>query len=227
MQSTIFAPAIHRVASLPGCASIEDLAEETGVYSASPAFVRANCGPIANQILDKVPASYFDKASSLGLFPNIDVRIQRLYPNDFPAYPGWHCDGEYRADYHAQPELNVVPNHDHIIATISSVLGGVSNTVFLDQEYTFEQREEASAANPFWGMVHRDIESQPELKRRSSFDGQLISFDSMTLHKAAPAVARGWRLFFRISMWHKPYLGDGGKISRFEQIYQIEEGHGW
>lgn len=54
-----------------------------------------------------------------------------------------------------------------------------------------------------------------------------MCFDSWTLHRAMPTKIRGWRLFFRMAMWHKPNLGEDGMISKQEQVYKLVEGSGW
>lgn len=233
MDTYLFAPDLAVVGTFPGLVSITDLAQEVGVHSASPNFVRDNCGPIANSILDVVPDAFYDEATDLGLFPNIDVRIHRLYPGDFPAYPGWHCDGEYRETYQSQPDLTRVAPHRHLVATASTEPGGVSLTEFVTSPFSATFHEPPSAANTLWGQVHRQVsdarESAPDrVEITRAQDGSLYQFSSTTLHRACPATVRGWRLFLRLSMWHKPYLSEaGGSISRQEQVYQLSEGRGW
>lgn len=226
-KAYVFRPSYSVVGHVPGIASIASLAAETGVYSATPEFVRANCGPIANQIMDLVPESYAKTARDLGLYLNVDVRIHRLYPGDFPAYPGWHCDGEYRETYFAQPDLERIHVHNHLVATVSSVDGGVSNTRFLKTPFSFQADSAPTSDNTLWGQVHRALEATSPTQFYDSRDGELIQMDSWTLHKCMPAKVRGWRLFFRMSMWHRPNLGNGGMISRQEQVYKLHEGGGW
>jgi hypothetical protein len=227
LMDLTFHPQVKVLARFPGHVGIAALAEEIGVYSASPDFIRQHCGPIAQQILSTIPEEYYEEAARLGLLPNCDIRIHRLYPGDFPGYPGWHCDGEYRADYHSQPDMSKMPTHRHLVATVSTAEEGVSNTEFLDQVFTFHSVAPVTVANTLWGQVHTEIEKHSELRRHQALDGELTQFDSWTLHRAMPAKIRGWRLFFRMSMWHKPYLGDGGMISRQEQVYKLYEGSGW
>ena len=222
-----FVPDLAVVGTFQPTASISELAEEVGVHSASPAFVRTHCGPLANSILDTVPESFYAEADKLGLLPNIDVRIHRLYPADFPAYPGWHCDGEYRADYQSQPDLTHVERHHHLVGTLSSEEGGVSLTEFVSSPVSVTLRQTPDAQHTLWGQVHAAVNADPAVQTVSAADGQLMQFDSLTLHRARPATVRGWRLFVRVSMWHKDYLGEGGRISRQEQVYQVTEGHGW
>lgn len=228
MTSFHFEPELDVVGQFPATATIAELADEVGVYSASPRFVRDTCGPLANKILDAVPATFYDEATALGLLPSIDVRIHRLYPGDFPAYPGWHCDGEYRENYQSQPDLTKVAEHHHLVGTISTEEAGVSLTEFITSPFTAHLTETPNAERTLWGQVHEQIVADPTVAITQATDGNLYQFSSRTLHRACPAGVRGWRLFMRISMWHKPYLGnDEGTISRQEHVYQVTEGHGW
>lgn len=218
-------PDFASVGNVAPNATIADLAEETGVYSASPDFVREHCGPIARGILAEVPNSFFERCDELGFYPNIDVRVHRLYPGDFPAVPGWHCDGEYRKDYHSQPDLRRGMDHGHIVCSVSTDPGGVSNTELVTAPHTFRV-DESSGVN-LWSQVHQEVEALG-LPRITLPDGQLTLISGGTLHRATPARVRGWRLFFRLSMWHRPYLSaDGGSISRQEHVYRLHEHLGW
>lgn len=219
-----FAPNYSVIAVCTGQASIHELADEIGVYSATPDFVRANCGPIARRVLDLVPSWYYDEARALGLWPNCDIRIHRLYPGDYPAYPGWHCDGEFRETYFSQPDLDRIPVSRHLTLTVSSDPNGVSNTQFLTVPFTATVDRPAADVS-LWGQVHQQLGAQDALW--DSTDGELVCFDARTLHRAMPARVRGWRMFFRMSMWHRPNLGEGGCITKQEQVYKVVEGSGW
>lgn len=220
-----FAPQIEVLARRAPTATVAELADETGVYSASPDFVREHCGPVAISLLDLVPDDYYAEAADLGLLPNVDVRVHRLYPGDIPAVPGWHADGEFRAGWHDQPDLDRVPTHRHLTATVSTEPGGVSSTEFVTEPFDATVRD-PSAARPLWSQVHEAVEAAHPATAHAA-DGELTSFSSWTLHRATPARVRGWRLFLRMSMWHRPYLGGSGKVSRQEQVYRLFEGQGW
>lgn len=225
-----FRPNFTIINNIPGCYTIEEIDNETSVYSATPEFVRRHCGPIANNILDNVPESYFEEANGLNLFPNIDVRIHRLYPGDYPAYPDWHCDGEYRETYFSQPDLDKIPVSKHVVCTVSTHKNGISNCEFLLDSIDFVDKansdmQSTQAQHNLWGRVHEAI--SPNSSTYQSQDGEIVMFDARSLHRVMPAKRRGWRLFFRISMWHKPNLGEGGKISKQEQVYKLVESSGW
>lgn len=221
-----FVPAFQEVATVAPTASIAELEKERGVYSATPTFVRQHCGDIARACLAAVPDSYYTEAESLRLYPNCDVRIHRLYPGDFPAYPGWHCDGEFRETYFSQPDLNRIRVSKHITGSVSSHEGGVSCCQYLDEPFECEI-DEPSQDVTLWGQVDAALTKKQNRHVYESRDGQLIGFDSWTLHRATPARIRGWRLFFRMSMWHRQNLGDGGMLTKQEQVYKLWEGSGW
>lgn len=221
-----FKPNFQTIARVPGRYKINELEKEIGVYSASSNFVRQHCGPIANSILDSIPSWYYEEADKLKLNVNCDVRIHRLYPGDYPAYPGWHCDGEFRETYFSQPDLDRIKVSKHIIATVSSHEEGVSNPEFLNQIYHFTSSEQNQTHN-LWQQVNEAIHKDNNISIVPTHDGEIICFDNWTLHRVCPAKIRGWRLFFRMSMWHKPNLGMEGMLSKQETVYKYIGENGW
>jgi len=213
-----FTPEVKKLAQFDGIATIAELDAETSVFAASPEFVRKNCGPVANRILDAVPQDYYD-AAPIGMLSNIDVRVHRLNIGEYPAVPGWHCDGQLRETYFAAPRLDVIPIRDTVLACVST--GMVSNFEIASEPFTCDIGEEEY----LWARVNQQIE-QSDMQSFASQDGQLYQMTIDTLHRCMPARARGWRLFFRMSMWHNDYLGDGGKIAQQQQVYITHAG-GW
>jgi hypothetical protein len=220
-----FNPNIKVINELSPTNPIESFEKEVGVYSATPEFIRDNCGAIANQILDLIPSYYYDEAKELGLYPNCDIRIHRLYPSDYPAYPGWHCDGEYRETYFSQPDLNKIKVSKHIICTVSSHELGISNCRFLNEPFEFET-EKKDEEFVLWREINDELDKENHAYMDTQ-DGKMYLFDSWSLHKTMPAIRRGWRLFFRMAMWHRPNLGKGGMITKQEQIYKYLNDNGW
>ena len=227
-----FTPEVNIIGTVEPTHTIAELDGETGVFSATPNFVRDNCGPIANDLVDNIEKSgFFDETLDLGFYPNIDVRVHRLYPGDIPANPGWHTDGEYRKDYHAQPDLGRWTRHAHVIGHVSTgginklAPEGISRTEIVTTPFTAEI-EDPSSDNPLWRQVHWQVETnRDQLTTIRSNDGELVRLGAMTLHQAREATIRGWRLFVRASMWHKPPVAgtvtDGGSISKQEIVYRM------
>lgn len=225
MNKWTFVPNLVTLNKFNGFAAIEDLSNEVSVYAASPKFVLKNCGPIAKRILNSIPNEYYERIAKAGLLPNIDVRVHRLNKGEFPAVPGWHCDGARRETYFGQPDLERTPCADHIIATVSSLENGVSNTQFLTEPVTVTIPGNPHKDFVLWKEVHKQIKKS--VKTKTMLDGEIVAFDTNTLHRAMPAHERGWRLFFRMSGWHNNYLGEEGKISTQQQVYVVSEGSGW
>lgn len=221
-----FKPEIETLGTFSPNASIGELAEETGMYSASPDFAKKHGGKLTQMMLDQVPESFYEECDRLALYPNIDVRVHRLYPGDFPAVPGWHTDGEFRKDYHSQPDLDKFTEHAHIIGSISTDINGVSMTEVVHEDFE-ANIENPDADNTLWQQVHEQIEEHKPSTLLIP-DGHMTKIGAMTLHRATPARIRGWRLFVRLSMWHKPYISnEGGTLARQEYVYRLSESKGW
>ena len=72
-----------------------------------------------------------------------------------------------------------------------------------------------------WTEVHRYVEGLGDYKKFSDMrDGDIVMFDARALHKAMPVKRSGKRLFFRMSLFHRPGLGEG-QISKQEQLYLL------
>lgn len=222
----LFIPNYQTVAKITS--HVETLQGETSMYSATPEFALKHGGPLTAEFLATVPDWYYGTAKELGLYPNIDMRVHRFseLPDGFdlyPAIPGWHADGEYRETYFSQPDLTRVPVSYHVIATISTEANGVSNTQFLDQAIEMEIDKTSDMANAdvaLWSNVHRYVESLPNYQTTMMPDGEIHIFDARSLHRATPVIHQGERAFFRMSMWHKPNLGEG-QLSKQEQLYLL------
>lgn len=226
MREYKFEPSFHVINTVSPTYPIADLEKECGVYSSTPSFVRKHCGDIAKLLLSKVPDAWYAETEKLKLYPNCDVRVHRLYPGDFPAYPGFHCDGEFRETYFSQPDLDRIAVSHHLTAHVSSHDGGVSCTQFLNQPFTVKI-EQPDNEHTLWGQVHNALMKEQSLRLVDILDGEMVQFGSRSLHRAMPTKIRGWRLFFRMSGWHRKNLGDGGMLTKQEQVYKVVEGSGW
>jgi len=218
----LFTPEIQTIGKVKGSRSVDELSVETSVYAASPDFVRQNCGPIANGILDAVDQSYFDRCEDLGMLPNIDVRVHRLNVGEYPAIPGWHCDGVKRETYHGQPDPDKMRIRDTVLCAVS--MGSVCNPEVITEQLEIDIPEIEDEFK-LWQYV--DSKILDSTSRREMPDGEITMIGASTLHRVMPARRRGFRLLFRMSMWHNDYLGDSGKISKQQQVYLVQGENGW
>ena len=213
-----FAPNITQLGSFDGFADNEDLEKEVGVFASDLDFVRAHCGPLALRFLDAVPATYHAFADASGLVANCDIRLHYLQVGQYPASPGWHCDAAIRETVF-DATAPTVPVSNNLIATISSSKEGVSNTEFSLAELSIDSEHVYGNDPLLWEEVDARYAAAPP-RTLSTKDGILYGFDGYSLHRAAAAKASGWRLFFRMSLWHPP-TGHVPGVSSSEQIYNL------
>ena len=217
-----FIPTIDEVASFDGIADQSLFAKEQPVFSSSPEFAREVGGELSKRILDSW--DWKDGFFNLNLrqkYPIIDTRVQRLMPGMYPSIPGWHCDAVPRPSYDAQPDLTKIdPEVKHYTALISTS-PDISNTEFVVEPIELEL--DPSSQVPIWKQAHIGIEKN---RPKTMFikPGILYRFDQLTLHKTSPTLKRGWRMFFRLSMYHnKPLNQKSGSM----QVYLLSEENGW
>jgi hypothetical protein len=219
-----FVPNFCEIGNIRPTYSIGELDKEVSIYSASPRYVLEHGGPIAKSFVENIPKAFLDEAANAGLNVVLDVRLHRLNVGEFPSVPGWHCDGDVRMSYQAQPELDR-PHGKHIICSVSSHPEGVSNFEFVNVPVEVEIDTEHPFRG-FYAQVHEHVESK-HVSRVPSSDGIIYQMDSSTIHRPMPTKVRGWRLFARASMYHLGYLEGEGKISKQQQVYILSEGNGW
>jgi hypothetical protein len=216
-----FRPEWELVALLQGRVETVTIAEEPMLFSASPAFAESYGGPLTRAVLRSLEkerhrwTEYI--ASHPGTHAVIDTRSHMLMPGQYPAIPGWHCDAYPRGKGGSgQPDLEAGdPECFHYVVTVSDQQRGVSNTAFLEGTVTVEVDPEQ-----VWGSVHDEIR---ELAGVKIPDGNLIRFKQESLHRASATHAKGWRWFFRLSMYHSAPMN---QIRRQVQVYSTEGG-GW
>ena len=226
IDSFLFNPNYKTIGKTIKTVTLEEIKKEIPMYSATPEFAKKHGGPITRGIIKSIPKWYYKKAKELGLYPNIDIRVHKFdlkkIPKEFdlyPAIPGWHVDGEYRKTYTSQPDLRVVPTSFHIISTISTHPNGVSNTQFLKSSLKIKEAKLLPDL-ALWNYVHKHIEGMKNRVTTDIKDGSMLLFDGRSLHRAMPVKRSGWRMFFRMSMWHKPNIGEG-QISQQDQVYLL------
>lgn len=203
----LFTPNIEVVGHINPTASIEQIESEVMLYSASLAFAREHGGPLTQSVLDVIENK---------LDPNkhyvIDTKSVMLMPGMYPAIPGWHCDGVIRHNQFAQPDLEKINTEiQHWAVLVSSHYEGTSNTEFLTEPVVVHCEQDR-----VWGSTNEYLEKFRGLPTLLAKDGEIIQFSQPTLHRAKPAINKGWRFFFRLSEYHMPPLN---KIRHQVQVY--------
>lgn len=203
------------------------LTSERMLYSADWHFARAYGGSITQAILDRLDGEpHIRKVRSgevAGRWVVIDTRVTMTMRGQWPAIPGWHCDGVPRPDKYGQPRLDQIsPSVRHYAVILSDREGGVSNTEFLTEPVE-------CVPNPLaiWESVNALVEAHQSSDATLAFDtaadGDLWEFGQNDLHRAMPAHHPGWRLFFRLTTYHRP---PHNQVRYNTQVY-VEVGRGW
>lgn len=212
MKTHTFVSKIGVIAKIPGVYSDAEISQEHTASGATPDLIRSKCGPLVAKILDQIPDSYYEYADVSGLYPICDIRIEKLYAEHEPKVGRtWHWDGYYERGYPS--DLDATPR-PILALTLSTSEWGVSCTEFINDSFTVvidDITPEVTTRFPF-STGFPLPESVQVLKQLNaskpqviSFqDGELLQFDSHTLHRAAEAKCTGRRLFFRMSFCRKP-----------------------
>ena len=206
--------------------SVEEIHDETMLFSASLAFARNCGGPLTQRVLDSLTTI---PHPSPGRYIVIDTRCHMLMKGMYPAIPGWHGDGFPRSDKYAQPDLEAYsPTVKHYTCVLSTNAEGVSRTEFFTESDGMEIDINPEAV---WKSVDKTITGFQTLfprmyvtySRRRQNDGEIFCFDQNTLHRVHPCSEPGWRFFFRLSYYHRPPRNE---IRRQVQVYTTAGG-GW
>lgn len=200
------------------------LAEEPSLFSCSEAGVKIQGGPLANLALQHIQGAYVKdiyNAKQAGLSAIIDVRVQRLMPGMYPSIPGWHCDAVPRQTTNGQPNFQAInPAAFHVGLTLSNEAMGVSNTEYV----TDVIKPKLYHQDNVYRQLHEEVERIAPATRRIN-DGVFVKFTPKTIHRATETHRRGWRMFLRFSMYHKPPIENG--VPGQQQVYLISEKNGW
>ncbi len=204
-----------------GTVSQEVIAEEPMLFSASPEFASTYGGPLTAAALARMTPFMLDHALPRRHWV-IDTRSHMLMPGQYPAIGGWHCDGVPRAGYDGQPDVTKMRDDVwSIVVHLSTDPIGVSRTRFLTSNVDAD-------VDPggVWASVHEQVGSPAgtDCATRTYPDGTFVAFTMPTLHRAQPALVRGWRWWMRASCYSTMPVN---KIRRQAQVYTVAEGAGW
>jgi hypothetical protein len=210
---------------------ISEMEAEPMLFSADQEFALKNGGPITNWALEEVGEQLSSRllaAKNAGKDYSvvIDTRTHMLMPDFFPAIPGWHCDAVPRSSYYDQPDLGAVDLEyvTHFVVVLASKESDPNcYTEFISNPLEFEIDE----SERVWTQVHKQTQqalSEGRAERVSVQNGLICEFDQHAIHRAVRAESRGWRWFFRASVYHSKPMN---KIRHQTQVYIAEESGGW
>lgn len=98
-------PSFEIISNVHSTYEINTIKNEISVLGVEPDFLRKNCGPIANSVLDVFPSWFYNYGKSQGLNMVCDVIVERITPNNY--------------EYHFTT-LDDKSNSKHIFAIVSS-----------------------------------------------------------------------------------------------------------
>ena len=216
-----FAPNLEMVDKVEPVRTAREIADETMLFSASPRFAAAEGGPITQEILAaidrRIACAPVDPA-----YPHvvIDTRVHMLMPGMWPAIPGWHCDNTPRGSYAGQPDPRKASHQQINYTVLVATERGLSRTEFVADPLSDLPYDPARV----WGSINAAVENlQWKPHVIAAREGHILRFSGITLHRATPATARGWRYFFRLSFMQTPPQDE---IRRQVQVY-VSPDTGW
>ena len=221
----VFTPSVTRVATLERAPKeVEAYHDEPMLHSAGWDFARECGGPITQSVMDMLQRRRGDLIDAVrhGMIPKrwlvIDTRVHMLMDGMYPAIPGWHGDGFPRTDRWSQPDLKAFsPTVRHFVF-ICGTQHNISQT-----EYCFDEVEIPGLnMKAIWHDVDKHVCDNP-CESYFQTDGELVEFDQRQLHRATAATGKGWRFFFRCTVYHRPPTN---VIRKQVQVYTTE-GSGW
>lgn len=219
MQQATFTSEARVVAVVDGKTDIATLLSEPNLTSADPYTVGAEGGPLTKEITALILGR---EDTPKGLHAVIDVRVQRLMRGMYPSIPGWHCDGVPRDNYHAQPDFTQIhPATKHYTCVLATE-SGLSQTQFYDG-LPFDM--EFTSKVPTWKQLHMYMADRRTLDTKQFGEGRIVEFGPLTPHRSTPCMARGVRLFYRLSFYHNPPVKN--VINAAQQVYLLSEENGW
>ena len=218
--SHLFEPLLifSRAKDIDGIRTVAQLEAEPMLFSASVEFATRHGGPITSWVLGslaQLPGSTPDDLHAV-----VDTRTHMLMPGMIPAIPGWHCDGLVRPTKYAQPIISSRDPRVRHFACFFASAPNVSRTVF-------SAGPERIDVDPdrVWGSVDEAMSRRPYGPPRVFIqrEGEILEFDENTLHRAAPCVEPGWRMFFRLSFSRE---APKDQIRKQTQVYTTSS-KGW
>lgn len=210
-----FTPQIEVLMGLRGSAPVQAIESEPMLFSASPEFAAQNGGVITQRVMKNIMSEVRQLAETADpkyKYLVIDTRSHMLMPGMYPAIPGWHCDCVPRSTYTAQPDLDKSSCDQLNFCVLIGSEPDIAPTDFLVSPISlyYDPARVWSSISDGLELIKDTLNISPALQ------GSVLMFNGQTLHRATPAISRGWRFFFRCStMQHPPQ----NKIRHQVQVY--------
>lgn len=229
IQSFTFNPYIRTLGTLDFRATRDEIRHTTMFFSSTPDFIRAHGDPLTCRILDAIERlpRFQDLLSQHQSYqPHqhllVDTRVNMLMPGMFPSIPGWHGDDVPRSEstgYQPDPWSFSNSTTRHIMILLSDQPSLISATEFIPDPCTL-----SIDSQRVWASVNDALVLNPPARTSFVREGDFIEFNPFALHRASPASAAGWRLFFRLSFTHRL---PANEIRNQVQVYISNPNMGW
>ena len=211
-----FKPSIETLGKYSYRPTKKEISNETILFQSDLEYSSRHGGDLTRSIIDQL----FKNQLFLTHYKNnqnviVDTRSTLTMPGTYPSIPGWHCDDVPRSIRSPQPDLSMVSeNVQHFMVLLSDV-DNVSSTEFVTEKVMIDVDPDR-----VWNSVDQHL-NQTKVKTGFLETGLIIRFDQKTIHRASPSLSKGWRLFFRLSLSHKPPRNE---IRKQVQVYTTING---
>lgn len=214
------------------------------IYRGDLDFAYLHGGPLVARFLDAALRDVRPRDQSRFAFATVDSRVHLLFPGMYPCIPGWHCDDFYRPEPTVADELAVGSPRQvgHRIRGIPQpmlsrveaeapaihyavVYGASSLTEWMTDPWEYDvarlERDEDDDDSHALGVYQRldgvVAASVPKAKTRLVFDGEVVAFGPLDVHRCSRAASQGWRAFVRLTLSN--HLKPENEIRRQTQVY--------
>jgi hypothetical protein len=192
--------------------SQNEIKNEPMLFSCDVLHARSLGGIITNTVLDYLSDLYSSK-SDLYFSKNmiIDTRVHMLQKGWYPCIPGWHMDDVPRDTLNGQPNLLSPLNTTvHVMVLLN---GDIASTEFAVGSFDVPP----TSKEIFYDEINSIVENDSNKRVVSVPSNRFIFFDHDSIHRGVPAVANGWRFFFRATAQSTRQVQN--QVRRQTQVY--------
>lgn len=171
--------------------TIEEIKNETMLFSASTQFAKKVGGPLTKQFI-----SFLDPTKEW----IIDSRVHMLMEGWYPCIGGWHLDDVARGE-DGQPDFKTLVNPvEHVLAVVDCGTESLTDFLISPIEITTERPKYNKILYNYWNTKINNMLKRGEAVSDRIENNTVIQFTSRSFHKGTPAKSSGWRFFIRASV---------------------------